>query len=65
VIKCVFWRKSYFDIKIGMKEYAEKIVERGGEGVVLRAPGSLYENGRSHSILKYKVIFFYKFFFGM
>jgi len=28
----------------------------GGEGVMLRKPQSAYENGRSHSLLKYKTV---------
>ena len=40
---------------IDMKQYAEVIVSMGGEGVMVRKPYSLYENGRSHSVFKYKV----------
>lgn len=38
-----------------MKKYAGVIISANGEGVMLREPKSLYENGRSHSVLKYKV----------
>lgn len=38
-----------------MRHYAEAIIGLGGEGVMLREPSSLYENGRSHSVLKFKV----------
>ena len=38
-----------------MWECAKQIIEKGGEGVMLRKPESLYENGRSGAILKYKV----------
>lgn len=38
-----------------MNSYAAKIVSTGGEGIMLRKPESSYENGRSHSVLKYKV----------
>ena len=31
-----------------------KVVASGGEGVMLRMPGSLYETKRSHTLLKYK-----------
>ena len=40
-----------------MLKYAETIILGGGEGVMLRKPTSAYENGRSHSIVKYKVYF--------
>ena len=35
----------------------ETIVENEGEGVILRRKGSLYEHGRSLSLLKLKVYF--------
>jgi DNA ligase-1 len=38
-----------------LKEYFEKIIKKGGEGVMLRKPKSLYEGGRSESLCKYKV----------
>lgn len=38
-----------------MKAYASTIFDKGGEGVMIRKPSSMYENGRSHSVLKYKV----------
>jgi len=37
-----------------IEEYVSEILRRGGEGIMLRKPESLYENGRSHYILKYK-----------
>jgi len=37
-----------------MQKYMREIVESGGEGVVVRKPHSVYENGRSHNILKFK-----------
>jgi ATP-dependent DNA ligase len=37
------------DVNIGF------VLEGGGEGVILRKPGSLYENGRSSSLIKLKV----------
>jgi len=37
-----------------MKQYKKTICTEGGEGVMLRKPKSYYENGRSHSIIKYK-----------
>lgn len=37
----------------------EKIIKDGGEGVIMRRPGSLYERGRSNSLLKFKVPFFF------
>jgi ATP-dependent DNA ligase len=33
----------------------ENITTNGGEGVILRKKGSLYEHGRSPSLLKFKV----------
>lgn len=33
----------------------KQVLEDGGEGVVLRKPGSVYEHGRSSSLLKIKV----------
>jgi len=39
-----------------MDNYTRHIIKRGGEGVILRKPGSLYEHGRSHLLLKYKVL---------
>jgi len=37
-----------------LKEELAKIEELGGEGLMLRQPGSLYEIGRSHTLLKVK-----------
>lgn len=39
-----------------MKNTASYIFKFGGEGIVLREPKSQYENGRSHKLLKYKVL---------
>lgn len=38
-----------------MKQYAEEILQNGGEGVMARKPESPYENGRSHNVFKFKV----------
>ena len=38
-----------------METYAKCVLRKNGEGVMLRKPHSLYEHGRSDSILKYKV----------
>lgn len=38
-----------------MQRMAEQILEEGGEGVILRRPYSLYENGRSRALYKFKV----------
>jgi DNA ligase-1 len=35
--------------------YLQRIVEDGGEGVVLRKPNSMYESGRSDTLYKCKV----------
>ena len=37
-----------------MKDYFSSILAKGGEGVMLRDPQSLYKPGRSESMLKYK-----------
>ena len=44
-----------FLIIVVMNGYSKQIIIGGGEGVMLRKPRSLYENGRSHSVLKFKV----------
>ena len=36
------------------REFFDEIVQKKGEGVVLRKAGSLYEKGRSNSMRKYK-----------
>lgn len=38
-----------------MKSYAKRIFQTGGEGVILRAPNSFYENGKSANLQKLKV----------
>ena len=45
----------FFDKKTEMKNYSDVILSEGGEGVILRKPKSLYENGKSENLLKYKV----------
>lgn len=40
--------------KAHVLEMLEDIIEKGGEGLMLREPGSLYINGRSKSLLKVK-----------
>jgi len=39
-----------------MRTYASAIIGNGGEGVILRKPFSLYEHGKSHSLLKFKAM---------
>jgi len=39
-----------------MQTYASMIIGNGGEGVILRKPSSLYEHGKSHSLLKFKAM---------
>lgn len=34
----------------------EKVVKQGGEGLMIRKPGSMYEKKRSSTLLKYKVL---------
>ena len=46
VVKC--------DGKEHLNKYLSEIVEKKGEGVILREPGSLYEHGRSNKMKKYK-----------
>jgi DNA ligase-1 len=40
-----------------LKEYFDSIISKGGEGVILREPGSLYKAGRSESLKKFKPFF--------
>ena len=40
-----------------MKQYLADILAKGGEGVMLREPESLYKAGRSTSLRKYKPFF--------
>ena len=40
-----------------MKQFNETILKKGGEGVMLREPGSIYKAGRSTSLRKYKPFF--------
>lgn len=44
-----------------MQQYMQIIMTHGGEGVVLRKPESPYEHGRSASLLKHKVGFFFRY----
>ena len=43
--------------KTHMEELLSDITNNGGEGIMLREPGSLYERTRSHSLLKVKLFF--------
>lgn len=38
-----------------MNSYTKYVQNHNGEGVILRKPGSVYENGRSMCLVKYKV----------
>ena len=40
-----------------MKSFLSEVLRERGEGIILRQPGSLYEQGTSKSVLKLKVIF--------
>ena len=40
-----------------LKQFNKAIIDKGGEGVVLREPGSMYESGRSDSLRKFKPFF--------
>jgi ATP-dependent DNA ligase len=48
-----------------LKEYFEEIVKKGGEGVMLRKPNSMYEEGRSKGLKKYKVCVIFRIFFNL
>ena len=37
-----------------LKEFSDGIIAKGGEGVMLREPHSLYKGGRSSALRKYK-----------
>ena len=47
----------YCNGKTHLKEYFDSIIAKGGEGVMLREPHSLYKAGRSDSLRKYKSFF--------
>jgi ATP-dependent DNA ligase len=40
-----------------LKKYFDSIIAKGGEGVMLREPQSLYKAGRSESLRKFKPYF--------
>ena len=40
-----------------MREYYQNIIDNGGEGIIIKHPESLYENGRSSYMLKVKPAF--------
>ena len=57
-IKCFpleFVKQTLVTDRLFLENTFEQIIKDGGEGVMLRAPGSLYDQGRSHNLLKYKV----------
>jgi len=39
-----------------LEKIFQDIMDKGGEGVILRDPGSAYEAGRSGGFLKHKVL---------
>ena len=43
--------------KSHLKEFCDQVIAKGGEGVMLREPRSLYKAGRSESLKKYKPYF--------
>jgi len=51
LIVASFWRVESAD---DAKSYMRQIVAKGGEGVMLRRPGSLYRNTRCDDLLKIK-----------
>jgi DNA ligase-1 len=40
-----------------LRQYFDSIIAKGGEGVMLREPKSLYKAGRSPSLCKFKQFF--------
>ena len=40
-----------------MDEFYKNIISNGGEGIMIKRPDSLYKNGRSSDMLKYKPAF--------
>ena len=40
-----------------LKQFNESVIAKGGEGVMLREPGSMYKPGRSTSLRKLKPFF--------
>jgi len=40
-----------------MEEFYKSVIDAGGEGIMLKHPNCLYENGRSSNLLKYKPSF--------
>lgn len=49
------WRMNC-TTKKGMMALLQKIIDDGGEGVILRSPKSPYVNGRSDKLWKLKVL---------
>lgn len=43
--------------KLQVTDFMQNIIDDEGEGVILRKPSSLYDSGRTESLLKLKVIF--------
>ena len=37
-----------------LKQFTDAVISKGGEGVMLREPGSLYKSGRTSSMRKHK-----------
>jgi DNA ligase-1 len=48
---------SLFLDKSHLTSYVDSIIAKGGEGVILRAPQSLYKAGRSENLRKVKPFF--------
>jgi DNA ligase-1 len=40
-----------------LQEFFENVAKKGGEGVMLREPQSLYKTGKSESLRKFKPFF--------
>jgi DNA ligase-1 len=54
--KHVYWvEQTKLESLAAIEKALAKIVDQGGEGLMLRTPGSLYESGRSEHLLKLKI----------
>jgi DNA ligase-1 len=61
LVKCNGNKKRVIFLTISgkshLKEFFEQVISKGGEGVMLREPQSLYKAGRSPSLRKFKPFF--------
>lgn len=54
--------RKYIMEKKEIEKELREIIKNGGEGVMIRRPNSLYQNGRSLSLFKIKVCSFIHFY---